>query len=160
MGNMSNAAHRLVFLTVNSSYSHSSLALPLLHSACCDLTSWEWFRYDMTNASDVISAVRDICDLHCDLLATDLYLFNRQTAIDVLQRIHTLQPECRIAVGGPECLGEGAEKLLQQYPFLDRIFRGEGLTHAEYTPEGFEKWIRVEITDAEGKQAWSNIEII
>lgn len=41
-----------------------------------------------------------------------------------------------------------------------RIFRGEGLTHAEYIPEGFEKWIRVEITDAEGKQAWSNIEII
>ena len=41
-----------------------------------------------------------------------------------------------------------------------RIFRGEGLTHAEYIPEGFEKWIRVEITDAEGKQAWTNIEII
>ena len=126
MGNISNAAHRLVFLTVNSSYSHSSLALPLLHSACCDVANWEWLRYDMTNASDVLSAVRDIYDLHCDLLATDLYLFNRQTAMDVLQRIHTLQPECRIAVGGPECLGEGAEELLQQYPFLDKIFRGEG----------------------------------
>ena len=126
MRDISNAAHRLVFLTVNSSFSHSSLALPLLHSACRELENWEWLRYDMTSSSDVISAVRDIYNLHCDLLVTDLYLFNRQTAMDVLQRIHTLQPECRIAVGGPECLGEGAEELLQQYPFLDKIFRGEG----------------------------------
>ena len=118
--------HRLVFLTVNSSFSHSSLALPLLHSACCDLEQWQWIRYDMTNASDVISAVRDIYSYRCDLLATDLYLFNRQTALEVLQRYHTLDPACRIVAGGPECLGEGADTLLQQYPWLDRVFRGEG----------------------------------
>ena len=118
--------HRLVFLTVNSSFSHSSLALPLLHSACCDLEQWQWIRYDMTNASDVISAVRDIYSYRCDLLTTDLYLFNRQTALEVLQRYHTLDPACRIVAGGPECLGEGADTLLQQYPWLDRVFRGEG----------------------------------
>ena len=118
--------HRLVFLTVNSSFSHSSLALPLLHSACRELPNWEWLRYDMTIASDVMTAVRDIASLQCDLLATDLYLFNRHTAMDVLQRFHVIAPECRIAVGGPECLGEGAEELLRQHPYLDRIFRGEG----------------------------------
>ena len=42
----------------------------------------------------------------------------------------------------------------------NRIFRGDGLTHAEYTPQSFEKWLRVEITDKDGKQAWTNIEII
>lgn len=118
--------HRLVFLTVNSSYSHSSLALPLLHCACRELSNWEWIRYDMTNDSNIIEAVRYIYNQHCDLLVTDLYLFNRQTALDVLQRYHALKPDCRIAVGGPECLGDGAEELLKLYPWLDCVFRGEG----------------------------------
>ena len=41
-----------------------------------------------------------------------------------------------------------------------RIKRGEGLTQMEYVPQPFERWIRVEVTDANGKRAWSNIEII
>ena len=118
--------HRLLFLTVNCSFSHSSLALPLLHSACRDLADWEWLRYDLTNDGDILGAVRDITSCDCDLLLTDLYLFNRVTALEILQRVHTLKPACRIAVGGPECLGDGAVELLQQYPWLDRVFRGEG----------------------------------
>lgn len=39
----------------------------------------------------------------------------------------------------------------------DRVQRGDGLTGAEYKPNDFEKWIRVEVTDADGKMAWSNI---
>ena len=35
--------------------------------------------------------------------------------------------------------------------------RGEGLTHAEYEPKEDEKWVRVEVKDAEGLEAWSNI---
>ena len=117
---------RLVFLTVNSSFSHSSLALPLLHSACKELENWEWVRYDMTIAQDIMGAVTDINALQADLLVATLYLFNRETALEVLQRCHALAPACRIAVGGPECLGDGAEELHSRYPWLHRIFRGEG----------------------------------
>ena len=117
---------RLVFLTVNSSFSHSSLALPLLHSACKTLEQWQWLRYDMTNESDIMSAVQEICSYQADLLVSDLYLFNRRTALEVLHRYHTLDPDCRIAVGGPECLGSGADDLLKQYPWIDCVFRGEG----------------------------------
>ena len=49
--------YRLVFLTVNSSYSHSSLALPLLHAACRDLVAWEWFRCDTTVAGKCVDCV-------------------------------------------------------------------------------------------------------
>ena len=117
---------RLVFLTVNSSFSHSSLALPLLHNVCADLEEWEWFRYDMTADSDVMTAVREIYALNCDLLATDLYLFNRKTVLEVLTRYHVIDPECRIVAGGPECLGEGAAELLEAYPWFDCVFRDEG----------------------------------
>lgn len=157
MGSPSSIRRRLLFLTVNSSYSHSSLALPLLHSACRDLENWEWIRYDMTLKDDVMKAVRAIYSSGCDLLAADLYLFNRNMALEVLERYHALDPGCRIVAGGPECLGEGAGELLQQYPFLDAVFRGEGeesfchyLTHFEdppshriFPPEGngiFQEW--------------------
>ena len=126
MDSRANRKHKLIFLTVNSSFSHSSLALPLLHSACRQEENWEWCRYDMILDSSVSTAVADLYELHGDLLATDLYLFNRLTTLDVLQRYHALDPQCRIAVGGPECLGNGATELLQNQPWLDAVFRGEG----------------------------------
>ena len=36
-----------------------------------------------------------------------------------------------------------------------RVFVGDGLTEARYTPRSFEAFIRAEITDADGKKAWS-----
>ena len=122
MNSTSTQKHRLLFLTVNSSFSHSSLALPLLHSACSALTRWEWCRCDTTIVQDTLNTVQEIYNAKCDLLVTDLYLFNRQKAMEILHRIHTLAPEIKIAVGGPECLGEGAEELLREYPWLDRVF--------------------------------------
>ena len=117
---------RLLFLTVNSSFSHSSLALPLLHSACSVLTQWEWSRCDTTIAQDTLRTVGEICASQPDLLVTDLYLFNRRKAMEILERVHIIAPGIRIAAGGPECLGEGAEELLREYPWLECVFRGEG----------------------------------
>jgi len=39
----------------------------------------------------------------------------------------------------------------------DRIIRGEDLTHAEYKIKDHEKWVRVEVLDANGNYAWSSI---
>lgn len=39
----------------------------------------------------------------------------------------------------------------------NRVFRGENLTSAEYTMQDFDKWVRIEIKDAEGRFAWSNV---
>ncbi|MBR2043021.1 MAG: CehA/McbA family metallohydrolase [Clostridia bacterium] len=39
----------------------------------------------------------------------------------------------------------------------DKIYRGENLTHAEYTIKAFDKWVRVEVHDKDGNYAWSNI---
>lgn len=37
-----------------------------------------------------------------------------------------------------------------------RILRGEGIIEAEYCKFGPDKYVRVEVTDADGKKAWSN----
>lgn len=39
----------------------------------------------------------------------------------------------------------------------DRVLRGEDLTYFEYTIKKNEKWVRVEVIDADGKRAWSNV---
>lgn len=39
----------------------------------------------------------------------------------------------------------------------DHVKAGEGLTHMEYTPKPGEKYVRVEVTDENGKRAWSNV---
>lgn len=38
----------------------------------------------------------------------------------------------------------------------DRVLRGEGITHFEYEAKENEKWLRIEVADANGKKAWSN----
>ncbi len=39
----------------------------------------------------------------------------------------------------------------------DKIKRGENLTHLEYEIKEWERWIRAEVTDEEGRCGWSNI---
>lgn len=39
----------------------------------------------------------------------------------------------------------------------NRVGRGEGLTHWEYPIHACDKWVRVEVRDGDGKEAWSNV---
>lgn len=39
----------------------------------------------------------------------------------------------------------------------DKMTRGTGLTHAEYRIKEWEKWVRVEVCDDQGRYAWSNV---
>ena len=39
----------------------------------------------------------------------------------------------------------------------DRVFRGEGLTHVEYEIKKGERFIRAEIIDKDGNEAWTNM---
>ena len=42
----------------------------------------------------------------------------------------------------------------------NRVARGENLTHSEYEIKEKETWIRVEVIDAQGRHAWSNIIVV
>jgi len=41
-----------------------------------------------------------------------------------------------------------------------RVFEGEGITEARYTPRDGETFIRAEVMDAQGKRAWTNCVIL
>ena len=119
--------YSLLFLTVNSSFSHSSLALPLLHNAAGSLDKmWNFSAMEKVVGEEPVEIAASVVKESPDLLCTTLYLFNHAFVMDILQRVHTLAPHIHIAAGGPQCTEENALSLLEKYPFLSTVFVGEG----------------------------------
>lgn len=116
---------RLLWLAVNASHAHSSLALPLAHLAARDCAGWSWHAVAGVLADDAGELAVRVNAEEPDLLSATLYLFNRRLVLDILQRVKVLRPQCRIAVGGPECSGQGAAELLARYPQIDFALDGE-----------------------------------
>ncbi len=117
---------RLVWLSVNSSYSHSSLALPVLHLAAGQMQNWSWECLETTIADHPGELAVRLQELQPDLVCASLYLFNSATVLSILERFKTLCPSCPVIVGGPECLGDGATDVLRRSPALDCAVSGEG----------------------------------
>ncbi len=117
-------SQRIVFLAVNASYSHSSLAAWSLRAAVGE-GKWEWHTVEAT-LNDSPTAILDrVIRLQPDVLAATLYLFNRRLVVPLLQRCRRLMPECRVMVGGPECWGDNRSLLLEEGA-ADAAIRGEG----------------------------------
>jgi radical SAM superfamily enzyme YgiQ (UPF0313 family) len=117
---------RLVWLSVNSSYSHSSLALPILHLAARHLSNWQWECVEATISEQPGELAVRLLELQPDLVCASLYLFNSAALLAILERFKILRPECPVVVGGPECLGPGAEEVLRRSTALDCAVSGEG----------------------------------
>lgn len=74
----------------------------------------------------------------------------------------TMGPEVHISYNGEkvsvDCTPATRISFFSQCSWnRERNAYGDGITHAEYTPAPYEKWIRAEVTDKDGKVAWSNI---
>ena len=117
---------KLLWLTLNSSWSHSSLALPLVHTACRSRDGWQWSAYSATIKDDLAVAANDVARQEPDLLCAPLYIFNRSFVLELLERVKALLPRVRIVVGGPECLGDGARELLRRHDVIECACKGEG----------------------------------
>lgn len=127
---------KLLWLDLNSSYAHSSLALPALHAQVASSTdNVEWFRHSATiNENPGMIAV-EVYRYAPDVVAATCWLFNHEVLLHVLARVHALLPEVKILLGGPEFLGDNAE-FLRSSSFVTAVFRGEG-------EESFSQWLRV-----------------
>jgi radical SAM superfamily enzyme YgiQ (UPF0313 family) len=115
---------RIVFLAVNASYSHSSLAAWSLRSAL-GAETWEWHTVEATINDSPAMVLDRVMRLRPDVLASTLYLFNRRVVVPLLKRFRRLMPECRVIVGGPECGGDNRQLMLEER-VADAAIRGEG----------------------------------
>lgn len=127
---------RILWLDLNSSYAHSSLALPAIHAQIADDASMEWDIVSATINENPGMIAGDICHCRPDIVAATCWLFNHETLLHILARVKALLPSCCIVLGGPEFLGNN-EGFLRRNPFVDCVFRGEG---EETVPQWLTCW--------------------
>lgn len=116
---------KILWIDLNSSYAHSSLALPALHAQLKDCDGYEWKTVSATINENIGRVADEICRHQPDILAATCWLFNHEPLMHIAARAKALLPKARLILGGPEFLGEN-ETFLQRNPFVDCVFRGEG----------------------------------
>lgn len=126
---------KILWLDLNSSYAHSSLALPALHAQIGEGPGYEWEIVSATINENIGMVVGEICRHQPDILAATCWLFNHEPLIHIVSRVKALLPYTCIILGGPEFLGDN-ETFLRCNPFVDCVFRGEG-------EEEFPRWLSV-----------------
>ena len=116
---------KLLWLDLNSSYAHSSLALPALHAQIADDTTIEWCTVSATINENTGMVVNQIYHHQPDIIAATNWLFNHEQLLHIVSRAKALLPHCCIVLGGPEFLGNN-EAFLRKNKFVNGVFRGEG----------------------------------
>lgn len=137
---------KILWLDINSSYSHSSVALPAIHTQVSDREDWEWcvVRGTINDNPGAIAAA--VAEHKPDIIAATFWLFTHNMQIEVLSRAVQLLENVKIICGGPEFLGDN-EDFLRRNPFVTAVIRGEG---EEALPEFLDKIDR--------RSSWQSIE--
>ena len=126
---------KILWLDLNSSYAHSSLALPALHAQVKEDTNMKWEIVSATINENIGMIVDEIYRHQPDIIAATCWLFNHEALMHITSRVKALLPHACLILGGPEFLGEN-ESFLRRNPFVDCVFRGEG-------EEEFPRWLKV-----------------
>ncbi|MBT5830448.1 MAG: DUF4080 domain-containing protein [Candidatus Latescibacteria bacterium] len=116
---------KICYLDISASYSHRSLALPMLHLACDGKVDIEWSVVHSTINDDVHAISARVLETQPDVVLGTLFLFTHVQMLRTLRRVRAVLPETQIFLGGPEFLGEN-EDFLRRENFVDAVCRGEG----------------------------------
>ena len=135
----------ILWLDLNCSYSHSSLALPCIHAQIKeDDDNWDVIRTTINVNTTTI--VRDIVARKPNIILATAWLFTHDKLHSILIRLKQLMPDITIALGGPEFLGEN-EEYLRINKHINLVFRGEGESNVP-------QWLSL----SHKKEGWKNIE--
>ena len=115
---------KILWLDINSSYSHSSVALPAIHAQVAGNDEWEWCVVRGTINDNPGALAAEVARQRPDVIAATLWLFTHQIQVEVLSRAVQLLDGIRVVCGGPEFLGDN-EDFLKANPFVTSVMRGE-----------------------------------
>ena len=118
---------KILWLNINSSFSHTSLAIPALDAQLkeSERSKIEWKVISGTINRDISSYIGEISEFNPDLILSTAWLFNHNYLYSLLVRSKALLKDVSIILGGPEFLGDNYKYLLRNN-FIDAVFRGEG----------------------------------
>jgi hypothetical protein len=116
---------KILWLDINSSYSHSSVALPAIHAQVSDNQQWEWCVVRGTINDNPGALAAAVAEHNPDVIAATFWLFTHQMQLEVLSRATQLLDNVKVICGGPEFLGDN-EDFLRRNQFITAVIRGEG----------------------------------
>lgn len=116
---------KILWLDLNCSYAHSSLALPALHAQVMERTDVVWTVVRTTTGEPVGTAVDVIYKEKPDVVAATAWLFTHEHLLHIVARLKALMPDTVVILGGPEFLGDN-ENYLRKHHEVDCVLRGEG----------------------------------
>lgn len=116
---------KILWLDINSSYSHSSVALPAIHAQVGDRNGWEWCVVRGTINDNPGALAAEVAEHEPDLIAATFWLFTHRMQVEVLSRVVELLDDVKVVCGGPEFLGDN-ELFLRTNTFISAVIRGEG----------------------------------
>lgn len=113
-----------LLVTLNSKYSHSSLAIRYLSRYVKNETyAPEIKEYTINQHVDDI--VRDIFDKDYSVISFSCYIWNYEMTLKIAEDIKTIDPNITIIFGGPE-VSYQSDEILKQHDFIDYVIFGEG----------------------------------
>lgn len=136
---------KILWIDLNCSYAHSSLALPALHAQLAQRKDIKWNVVRTTTGESAGIAVDAVYAHKPDVIAATAWLFTHEHLLHIVGRLKVLMPEATVILGGPEFLGDNKEYMLRHQE-VDAVLRGEG-------EESFAKWIDV----WNRREQWSDI---
>lgn len=116
---------KILWIDLNSSYAHASLALPAIHAQIKGNPDIEWEIVSCTINENIGMIVKTAAKCKPDIIAATAWLFNKEILLHIICRLKALLPDSKVILGGPEFLGNNKDFLLST-PFVDCVFRGEG----------------------------------
>lgn len=115
---------KICLATLNSKYTHTSLALRLIQAYIAPLGHEVVLREYTINTPlyQIIGQLHREC---ADLLLFSSYIWNGYESLRIAESLKALRPELLIGLGGPE-VSFNAEEVLNNQPYIDFVLRGEG----------------------------------
>ena len=89
---------KILWLDLNSSYAHSSLALPALQAQLIGRADIEWDIVSATINENPGMASAEVFRRKPDIVAATCWLFNHEMLLHTLGRIKALLPDCCITL--------------------------------------------------------------
>ncbi|MDD3118390.1 MAG: DUF4080 domain-containing protein [Victivallales bacterium] len=122
---MTTTPRKIVFIGVNSSYSHSMLSYGFVRAWNEPfLPDHRWQLLETTINDDEAAGALAAVAAQPEVILGTAYLFNRDFLLRLLARVRALLPTTPIYLGGPEFLGDNAA-FLRHFPAVTGVVRGD-----------------------------------
>lgn len=116
---------KVVFLELNSSYSHSMPGYCLIRAwAEQKAPEWCWGHSEATTKTPIEEIICDVKENSPDVLLATGYIFNHDLLLKICAELKRRNNELRIFLGGPSFLGDN-EHFLRENLFISGVIRGD-----------------------------------